>query len=294
MSCGCNNNQPLPAIPASPILETSDPLRLAPCELSQPDAPMLATDPNVVAACGSEGSVLDPKFTDARALAPGEGMTLLGRVGNRLTQFIGNGFIRLVQGRAYLVESIPLVIKQFWHDLVPDGVVTRIGDPKPFPYAPVCDSQGVAHLIKGKANRRTVVVSDPVSREWVPTPTDEVPIEVSRHLPAQEELELVGFVPNSVLGSQSAIRDLKRLTGLGIVYLERRVTASVPTPEGCPSCPDDSFTYVAKVLAFPEIVASPSEETGRHRLVFSSKGLYWEPEEPSLEGGEGGGLLGNG
>ncbi len=295
MSCGCNSPTPSPLTPQSPSLEYSgDPLLLAPCETRQPDAPWSGTDPNVIAACGSDGSVLEPKWTDARALAHSEGMTLLGRVGNRLTQFIGNGFIRLVQGRAYLVDSIPLVIKQFWHDLVIDGAITRIGEPRPFPYAPVTDSQGVAHLIKGKASRRTVVISDPVTREWIPTPTDEVPIEVSRHLPAQEELELVGFIPNTVLGSQSAIRDLKRLTGQGIIVLERRVTAPVVTPEGCSECPEDAFTYVAKVLPFPEIVATPGEESGRHRLVFSSEGLYWEPEEPTLGGGEGGGLLGNG
>lgn len=279
----------------SPSIEvTPDPLMLTPCELSKVDAPWSGTDPNVSAACSTEGSTLEAKWTDARALAPGEGMTLLGRCGNRLAQFIGDGFIRMFQGRAYLVQSIPLVIKQFWHDLVREGVISRIGDPKQFPYAAVCDSQGVAHLIKGKANRRTVCVSDPASREWVPMPTDEVPIEVSRHLSAQDELELVGFVPNAVIGSQSAIRELKRLSGVGIVYLERQITAPVPTPEGCPECDVDSFTYVAKVLTFPEIVGSPGDESGRHRLVFSSEGLYWEPEEPTVEGEGGGGLLGNG
>lgn len=291
MSCGCENS-PLPdPTSALPQLESSEPLRLTPGELNRPDAPMLATDPNVIAACASQGSVLDAKLTDARALAPGEGMTLLGRVGNRLAQFVGNGFIRLVGGRAYLVDSIPLIIKQFWHDYVQDGALSRLGNPKPFPYAPVCDSQGVAHLIKGIIGRRTVVVSDPASREWVPTPTDQVPIEVSRHLASNAELELVGFVPNGVLGSQATVRELKRLAGLGIVYLERRVNAPSPTP-----CPEESFTYVAKVVPFPEIVASSGEETGRHRLIFSSEGLYWEPEEPIVGSGDegGGGLLGNG
>lgn len=296
MSCGCNNSTLPPDVwePLPPVESTTNPLVLQPCETARPEAPWLGSDPATVAACASEGTTLEAKFTDARALAEGEGLTLLGRVGNRLTQFVGNGFIRIVQGRAYLVQSIPLVIKQFWHELIKDGVVSRIGSPRRFPYAPVCDLQGVAHLIKGMIGRRTVCVSDPLTREWVPTATDEVPIEVSRHLPAQPELELVGFVPNSVLGSQSTVRDIKRLTGMGIVYLERQVTAPAPVPDGCPSCPDDAFTYVAKVLTFPEIVELPNEETGRHRLVFSSEGLYWEPEEPVLGSTQGGGMLGNG
>lgn len=295
MSCGCNNTNPPEVWEQIPSVETpSDPLILQPCELARPDAPWLGSDPATVAACASDGTVLEAKFTDARAVAPGEGMTLLGRVGNRLTQFIGNGFIRIVQGRAYLVQSIPLVIKQFWHDIILEGVVSRIGNPKRFPYAPVCDAQGVAHLIKGMLNRRTVCVSDPATREWVPTPTDQVPIEVSRHLAPNDELELTGFIATGVLGNHATVRELKRLTGMGIIYLERRLTAPVPTPEGCPECGDENFTYVAKVLPFPEIVETPGEETGRHRLAFSSEGLRWEPEDPEVAPGGGGGLLGNG
>lgn len=296
MSCGCNNSTLPPDVwePLPPVEGTTNPLVLQPCETARPDAPWLGADPATVAACASEGTILEAKFTDARAVAEGEGLTLLGRVGNRLTQFVGNGFIRIVQGRAYLVQSIPLVIKQFWHELIKEGVVSRIGNPRRFPYAPVCDSQGVAHLIKGMDGRRTVCVSDPQTREWVPTPTDQVPIEVSRHLQAGEELELSGFTATSLLGDHGSVRSLKRLMGQGVVYLERRVTAPNVTPEGCPECGDENFTYVAKVLAFPEIVETPGIETGRHRLVFSSEGLRWEPEDPEVTLSSGGGMLGNG
>lgn len=295
MSCGCNNTNPPEAWePLPPVEANLDSLILQPCETTRPEAPWLGSDPATVAACASDGTVLEAKFTDARAVAQGEGLTLLGRVGNRLSQFVGNGFIRVIQGRAYLVQSIPLVVKQFWHDLVQEGVTSRIGNPRRAPYLTVCDPQGVAHLIKGMVSRRTVCVSDPATREWVPTPTDQVPIEVSRHLVADEELEITGFTPTGVLGSHATVRELKRLTGMGIVYLERRLTAPAPTPEGCPECGDENFTYVAKVLPFPEVVETPGEETGRHRLVFSSEGLRWEPESPEVLLGGGGGMLGNG
>ena len=280
--CDCNANAPVlpeeeyPGSVESALPPTLDTLQNVGGTRS-PWVTPLGCDPNAAPATASSGSILEAKWTDA---CPTNGITLLGRIGNRLAKFCGSGFLRVVDGQTFLVEHIPLVVRQFWHEWFKDGVVSRLGRPKTAPYLVVSNENGEAFLVKGIAGKRTHLLSDSTTQQWVPTPTDQVPIEVSRHLPAQDELELVGFIPNAVIGSQAAVRDLKRLSGLGIVYLERQVTAPVPTPEGCPECEVDSFTYVAKVLTFPEIVATPGEETGRHRLVFSSEGLYWEPEAP--------------
>ena len=292
--CDCDANAPiLPEDAPLEMVESALPPTLDTLQnVSGSRSPWVTApgcDLNAEEATESSGSILETKWTDA---CPSNGLTLLARIGNRLAKFCGSGFLRVVDGKTYLVEHIPLVVRQFWHDWFRDGAVSRLGRPKTAPYLVVTNDNGEAHLIKGIAGKRTHLVSDPTSQQWVPQPIGDTPLEVTRKLNSNPILEIVGFQAVPVLGDVTAVRDLRRLMGTGVVYLERVLTAPTPPIVGCPECPEDAFTYVAKVLTFPTIIESETE-IGRHRLIFSSEGLYWEPEDPE-EDFDGPGGLGNG
>lgn len=227
-------------------------------------------------------------------VAPGgDGVTLLGRVGRTLARLTGNGFLRILDGKAFVVSSIPLRVSHLWHTFLRSaGGVSLIGDPKPFPFAVVSDAQGNQYAIRGKDNAVGIHMWNPDTATWETVSPDKIPIEVSRQLAQTIGVELVGFEPIPVLGGVTNVRELKALSGAGIVYLERVAVASV-TQEGCAPCPGTGFAYVAKVLAFPTIIDTPgNEEVGRHRLVYSNLGLRWEPSQLEVTDGQDG-ILGN-
>lgn len=284
MSCNCSSHNSQSATPsvgdnsAYPTLENLLLLDVdcGDCEGSEPccEGSDLSSSPSV-------GTTLPASFTDARCAAPGEGLTLLARIGQNLARFTGSGFLQFVDGKAYLVSSTILVLRNLWHQTWTKngGSVPVVGDPNPFPYGVVADKNGNLFGIRGFETRNSLHVWSYQRKRWETISPDEFPLEVSRRIFQSDAIELVGFDPVSVLNSPKVVRALKALSGTGIVYLQREAAGADPTPEGCEPCPDAQFSHVARVLEFPTII--PGEgETGRHRLVYSSEGLYWEPEEP--------------
>jgi hypothetical protein len=207
-------------------------------------------------------------------------MTLLGRVGRHLARFVGSGFIQIVDGRATLVSSVALTIRHLWHGLyrVASHSVAVLGPPKDFPYGVVADHEGHLYGIQGFSDRRALHVWNFDKGTWETISPDQFPLEVSRRIWQTDGIELVGFEPVPLMGAQADVRMLKALSGAGIVYLSRVPTAGDDPPSGCEPCANSGFTYVARVLEFPTIATPGEPETGRHRIVYSSLGLYFEPE----------------
>lgn len=225
----------------------------------------------------SAGQVLGSDLTNARCAEEGEPLTLLARAGNALTKFVGDGFLQVTNGKAVLVKHLQLSLTQLWHYWVtPCGSSTPIlSDPMPFPYGTVADGLGRIYGIQGFQDADTVHVWSFENKQWESKKLCELPIEVQKTLTQTAHGELCVFEEVPVMGDPSTlIRELKVLGGEGVVYLEKTAVGQV---EG--GCVENNFAYVAKVLEFPEIVQLPLEaETARHRLVYSSHGLYWIAE----------------
>lgn len=281
MSCNCSS-------PVNPDLPTIAQVNHAEGSCPTDGSVQEAECPSTIQSSSGPGAVLGANLTDARCVMEGEGVTLLARVANRLVRFIGNGFLVARSGQFYLVNSIPLVVTALWNKYWrPDPAMGPVlGDPKDFPYGVIADKNGNLYGIKGHPNKNTLHVWSFERSQWENLSPDQFPIEVSRAIAQSAGIELIGFNPVSVVGNPANVRVLKALSGHGIVYLERTATASVG------ECPGADITYVAKVLAFPEVVSSSGPETGRHRLVYSSRGLYWEPSQLEVTDGVDG-ILGN-
>lgn len=280
MSCGCNQggdsgldpetNKPLPTIATQQSLKQE----------CQPGSTWNENDPCVDSSSApSTGSKLDTKFTDARPVQPNEGMVLLGRVGNFLARFVGEGFLQIRSGKAYLVSWVPVNVKQLWHRYFkPNGSsVPVLGDPHPFAFGIVGDEHGNLYGIEGLSSQNSVHVWNFAEKQWETKALSDLPIEIARKLGQSNGIELTGFEPISS-GAQDAsqVRPLVALRGEGLVYLQKVPTVS--TDEEC-GCEDQPFAYVARVLEFPGVEQGGSEEVGRHSLVFSNHGLRWEPED---------------
>lgn len=212
-----------------------------------------------------------------------EGVSLVARIGRKLAKLVGDGFIQIKDGKAYVVQTIAMNVRSLWHEFGISGgnTVPTIGEPKSFPFGIVADKAGNLYGIMGRTNRRSVQVWNLTTRQWDVLPVDQFPLEVSRKLSQANAVEITGFSPVPVNGDFKNVRELKTLFGNGIVYLERTVTPGDDAPPGCPSCPSDGLTAVAKVLEFPTI--APGDTDTQYQLVFSSTGVSWvliEPDTP--------------
>jgi hypothetical protein len=282
MSCNCNSsssagtdpvtNEPLPTI-------TDQATLAAECEASSSTWVEPACPSGTIQSQSGQGTVLDSSLTDARCAQDGEGVTLLGRMENILAKFIGNGFLQIKDGKAYVVSWVPLTVRQLWHRYWKPGTSSFpiLGDPHPFPYGVVASSTGDLYGIQGYAGKDSLHVWSHERKQWETISPDQFPQEVSRQIVQSFGIELTGYDPVPIDGAPENVRVLKALSGEGLVFLEKVPVPAAAVPPECEPCPDNGFAYVAKVLDFP--VITPSEtETGRHRLVFSSLGLYWEAE----------------
>jgi hypothetical protein len=252
------NTEDLPLLPTTPVA-----------------ANPVCADDDSIASTSSTGCKLDSCLTDPRDLLDGEGMTLLGRVGNILTRFKCNGFIEVRAGLAYLVASPPLVIKNIWANWVKPTQysVATVGDPLPFPYSTAVDQCGNIHALGGLLEKDGIQVHNKTTNNWSVIPVDELPHQVSATIPQADSLELVGFEGVGMLESAcGATRDQKALRGNGIPFLER-TPVNVCLEDGGDPCQEEAFAYLAQVLEFPEIL---TDET--YHLVYSSTGLAWVEE----------------
>lgn len=263
---------PLPTIPSQVALEEE----CAPGG-TWVEPPCVSED--ALQSQASQGTTLSSSLTDARCAQAGEGLTLLARAGNILSKFVGSGFLQIKSGKAFLVSWIPIKISQLWHRYWKgDGVQPALGDPHDFTYGVIADRYGNLYGIQGYATKKSLHVWNFATRMWETIATDQFPFEISRMVPQSAGVEMVGFEPVPVVGDVTDVRELKALMGEGIVYLEKVAVAPPVVPDGCEPCPENAFAYVAKVLEFPAVEQTGEPETGRHQLIYSSNGLYWDAE----------------
>lgn len=265
MSCNCTT--PAAVAPVNPELPTLSALSQACADttlcatdecLGTTPASVTGTpvarcaDSNALRSSASCGYTLPNGFTDPINDRNGEGVTLLGRIGAKLAKLAGSGFIRIVDGKAFIVASVPIKLSTLWHQWwKPAGINARpaLGDPLPFHHAVIADSEGNLHGIKGGTEDASAVWS--AEREqW------EIKAEADRtlckrgHLERAASLELVGLEAIPALGTGTEIRDLKTLAGSGIIVVEQ--VATTASSCDCPGCePVPAVSSVASFLPFP-------------------------------------------
>jgi hypothetical protein len=191
---------------------------------------------------------------------------LQGRVGNRRVRFTKSGFIKLVNGAASVVSSIPLALNTLWHDYVKLTPTRRpiIGDPKAFNYLGIGDENGNLHGIKGISDEDCSPVWDASAGHYTMRSESENPKCQKGLLPRLAELELVGYAPIVAGGDANAVRCLSSLQGSGIIVVES--VATVDSECNCPGCePSPAFASVASFLPNPE-----SNGTYTLKVVVSS------------------------
>lgn len=257
MSCNC-----APSGESLPLIEDDRALN-KPTALCKP----CVSDANCLASDQSEGTTLDSSWQDAGRFA--EDLTILARVGNKLARFGGTGFIQLVAGKASVVSTVPLKISTIWHRWWKTTAAHPpiLGEPLPYPYQVIADSEGNLHVGKGTDAEDSVSVWNSTTMEFSQKPLSELALAHKGILPRLAALELVGYAPLPSLGSTAAVRNLSTLAGSGLVVVSQVTTVADPTANPC----DDSLASVASFLELPSPVADES-----YTLKFSTAlGLYW-------------------
>jgi hypothetical protein len=129
-------------------------------------------------SCAGGGASVPTNLLDAGCYS--ENVTLLGRVGLQMARLKGSGFIRLINGKASVVKSVPLVARTLWHRWwKQEGSVTPIlGEPLPYPHLVVADSSGNIHSIKGSDEFDSVPFWDASAKEFRNEPLADIPWEV--------------------------------------------------------------------------------------------------------------------
>lgn len=247
MSCKCTQESDLPQI--IPSNQSS----CQPC-------------PDECVSTTSEGSTLASSWLDAVCCATG--LTLLARVGDKLARLAGTGFIKIENGIASVVSSVPLRSTVLWHRWWKStpAAPPQIGEPLPFPYQVIADGDGNHRLIKGVGNEKSLSLWDDSTGEFTQTPVSEIPHEVKGPLLRASNIELVGYAPIAEDGDVAAVRSEKALSGSGIVVLTEAATVN----NAC----EDGVASKATTLALPEPVA---DET--YTLKYSAaSGLYWSED----------------
>lgn len=209
-------------------------------------------DGNALRSSASCGYTLPTGFTDPINDRGNDGVTLLGRIGSKLARLAGSGFIRLIDGKAFVVQTIPLKVADLWHQWwKPAGINTRpvLGDPLPFTNAVIADSDGNLHAIRGGAEDATKFW-DAELEHWEVKPVADITPSHRGHLERAATLELIGIEAISVAGTGAEIRDFKTLAGSGIIVVEQ--AATTPSSCACEGCePVAAVSSIARFLAFP-------------------------------------------
>lgn len=258
MSCNCTSTNALPTV--------ADDLALQQTTEACVDCPQ---DNSCINSCQSEGTELPSSWLDAGCRS-GD-LTILARYGSKLSRFSGSGFIKLVNGVASVVTSVPLKAATLWHRWwKPTATSTPIvGEPLAYPYQVIAAPTGDLHAIKGHAEEDSVALWDASAKEFRQTPESELPKAQKGLLPRAEEIELIGYAPIAEGDEADTVRPLASLEGAGLIYLEQQATVASPSnPCGA------ALASVTKTLAMPTPVA---DET--YTLKFSTaQGLYWSAD----------------
>lgn len=266
MSCGCTKKVPRnPDGEALPLVSTEYGLRYG------GEQETTCCDPEDECSRKSDGAFVPGPFMDG--CCENEGVTLLGRKGNKVVRFTKSGFIQLIKGKAKVVEAIALKASTLWHRRYrPLGYGQPIlGEPLDAPFDVVADSEGNIHAQKGIFDQDSLKMWDHELETHVVTPVSELPKTHKGLLPYEGELELVGYIPIPDTGSQNDVRQLHVLSGSGIIVVEQVDT--IPSDCACEGCvPVPAKASVAKFLPNPT-------GDGVYTLKFSvDDGHYWEED----------------
>lgn len=269
MSCNCTktvavspSGEPLPSVADDAALASS----VETCKECY-------SDPSNDNACESEGTSLDSTWLNNGCYT--EGVTLLGRIGNKLARLGGTGFIKIANGAASVVQSVPLQLTTLWHRWWKPTALSRpvLGEPLAYPYLSIADANGNLHAVKGPADEQAAPVWDPTTKEFTNLPLSELPLSQKGLLPRAASLELVGYAAIPSDGSAEAVRNLTTLAGEGIIIVTKQDTVDATCAcEGCDPVeskasvatflpnPTEAGTYSLKVTVDAEGVATHSWE----------------------------------
>lgn len=269
MACNCKPSTPnLPVNPELPTLSEAAGTCTNCEEVNNSGIP--CSDVNALHSSASCGTTLENKFSDAVCDNQNAGITLLGRIGMKLARLSGSGFIKLINGKAFVVDSIPLKSITLWHKWFrPTTSSSRpvIGEPLPFPNLVIGDSAGNHHLIRGPETEDAVPLWNAEGQLYAITPVSEVPKCVKGQLPGVDSLELVGFEAIPVSGTGQEVRCMAKLSGSGILIATQ--VATTPSECLCEGC--EPVAAVATVFTF---LPNPTSGTN-YKLRFSvATGLH--------------------
>jgi len=268
MSCNCQ-----PATVTSPTGE---------CLPTIADECALAKDATLCTPCPSDDSCLNSDQSDGTTLAStwldagcySEGVYILGRVGSKLARFAGTGFIKLVNGSASVVSSVPLKASTIWHRWWKPTATSSpiLGEPLAYPYLTIASTTGDLHAIKGPVSEDAIPYWDAGTAEFTQKPVSEIELDRKGVIPRADDIELVGYTPIAEGGEATAVRRMKALSGAGLVVLTEQATID----DSCDCAPGSGTASVATTLALPVPVA---DET--YTLKYSTAlGLYWSEDAP--------------
>ena len=240
-------------------------------QASATQAAPVCPDENSLRSTASCGYTLPNGFTDPVEDLNGEGITILGRIGNKLAKFSGNGFIQLVCGKAKVVSSVAMKVTSLWHQWwKPDRINGNpvLGDPYPIPYMLVADSDGNMHLVKGFADKQAVLVWDNEAGAWTVCDSADFQLFSNGTEEQVSALEIAGFAPLAAGSSCDTARPMAVLAGEGVLYAESALSCVDESSE----CGTQRTASVSKFLPFPT-------GTGEYVLKYNSAdGLRWVAE----------------
>lgn len=204
-------------------------------------------------------------------------MTLLGRVGDTLTRFVGSGYIRVVNGVAKLEDNAKLTVTKLYHKWIKtkDSVNAVVGDPQNAPFLAIVDNSGTAYATRGLYDKDSLLVWDYAAKVWTHKAASDFPIQVLSEIPKSPCIELTGFNP-SVECSETP-RPLVALRGNGLVTLSQSFTDENGC-DACGDCPEDRVASKATVSTFPT-------DDGKYYLRYDpSVGLFYELKNEIADG----------
>lgn len=222
-------------------------------------------------SCPSPGSAIPAYLTDS--CCENDGVTLLARLGNKLTRFTKDGFIQLKKGKAYVVEVLDLKIKYLYHErfnVLGKGLPV-VGAPLDSAYDTIADADGKIFAQRGTSTEDSVKMWDSTLELHTVTPVSELPKTHKGLLPYETALELVGFVPIPSSGTPDDVRAMHALSGEGIIVFTKQATIdSDCLCEGCQ--PVEAQASVASFLPNPT-------DDGNFVLKYNNiEGHYWDAE----------------
>ena len=176
MSCSCN--QPIITSPTGECLPTVEDANILSngsvlCSICPDDEECLHND-------ASDGTTLDTTWLDSCCAK--SGVTLLGRIGNKLTRLIGTGYLKIDSGKVSVSSSIPLKITTMWHRWWrPAGSSAPVlGEPLDAPFMVVGDNYRNMHAIRGLTGKDSIILWDSTNKAYIQISLEDLAARIAR------------------------------------------------------------------------------------------------------------------